>query len=294
MAPMPPAPRDERPHPVPAGVDGWAEAWTFDFATADAHLAGRVRFVRLPDHAWYEAVLAGAHRSLLAVLDHEVPFRSSPFEVRTTGLWADHVCEEPFEHWTLGLEAFALGVDDPGELLGRQHGDQVPLGFDLEWEADGPVLDDPPAPGATGYGVPCRVHGEVLVGQASVDVEAVGHRTHRWGRPDETGWSLAGTVEGGERWVVHAGPDGSVVRVVAAGGEVRTVDARPDLRRDRRGLPLASSVGDDLAAEVLAPVPVPLPGGRVHASALCRLRAADGRTGVGWLESSGAAGAVGA
>ena len=37
-----------------------------------------------------------------------------------------------------------------------------------------------------------------------------------------------------------------------------------------------------------------LPGGRFHASALCRLRAADGRTGVGWLESTGAAGAVGA
>jgi len=290
---MSPAPHDERPHPRPAGAgDGWAESWTFDFASADGHLGGWVRYARLAGHAWYEAALAGSHRQLLVVLDHDVPFRSSPFEVRTTGLWADHVCEAPFEHWTLGLEAFALGVDDPRELLGRQLGDQVPLGFDLEWEADGPVLDEPGGPEASGYEVPCRVHGEVLVGQATRDVEAVGHRRHRWGRPDRHGWSLAGTVEGGERWLVHAGPDAAEVRVVTPDG---TVDRRPScapvLRRDADGLPTAGAVGDELAIEVLAAVPIPLPAvdGRpaLHLSALCRLRAPDGRTGVGWLEASG-------
>jgi len=294
MGAMPPAPEDELPH-APGRASDWREVWTFAFATPDAQLGGLARYSRRRDHAWYEAALVGEHRPLAVVLDHEVPFRSSAFEVRTTGLWADHVCETPYDHWTVGLEAFALGVDDPAELLGRQHGDQVPLGFDLEWEADGPVLDDPDRDGTRGYGVPCVVHGEVLVGASAIDVDAVGHRRHRWGDDGAAGrWALSGTVEGDHRWVAHGSHRHAEVTVLdGAGRTVWAGTGAAELRRDADDLPVAATIhapDGELRVEVLVPVPLPVAGRpTLRSAALCRLRAGDGRTGVGWLDDDGSA-----
>jgi hypothetical protein len=288
-------PADEHPHPL-AG-DGWSESWSFDLASADGELGAWVAFTRFDDHAWYQAMLAGPHRQLLAVLDHQVPFRSNPLEVRTTGLWADHVCETPFDHWTLGLETFALGVDDPLELHGRQHGDTVALGLDLEWETDGPVLEPPDAAGVTGYELACRVHGEVLVGRDVIDFEGVGTRSHRWGPlhwASDDGWHLAGVVEGPTRWSLdHRDGVTSVVRV-DGDGDVHASEASGSVQLDGHGLPtglLVELEDDSVRAEVLAvtPVPIEVDGGHVRRPrALCRLRTGDGWVGVGWLEVRGA------
>lgn len=289
-----PRPADEHPHePV---RDGWSETWSFDLASADGELGGWVAFTRHTDHAWYHAMLAGPRRQLLAVLDHEVPFRSNPLEVRTTGLWADHVCETPFEHWTLGLETFALGVEDPLELHGRQHGDNVALGFDLEWEADGPVLDLSSPEGGGGYELGCRVHGEVLVGRDVIAFEGVGSRSHRWGALDwgaDDGWHLAGVVEGPTRWSVDHRDGRTTVRRTGPEGVVEAGEAVGDVRSDGDGLPTGASVRLDdgeLQAQVLAvtPVPIDVGGRRVHRPrALVRLRTHDHWTGVGWLEVRG-------
>lgn len=69
--------------------------------------------------------------------------------IRHHGLWLSLVCETPGEHWSVGLEAFALAVDDPDD----ERGDLVPLGFDLEWEAPG------------------RVHGELLIGHDVLELD---------------------------------------------------------------------------------------------------------------------------
>lgn len=296
MAPMPPAPQDEHPHAPDGDPEGWSEAWTFDFASADGDLGGWVRYVRFTDRAWYHAALAGPRRQLLAVLDHDVPFRSSPLEVRTTGLWADHTCETPLDHWTVGLETFALGVDDPLELHGRQHGDRVALGFDLEWEATGPTLDT-----ATGYEQPCQVHGEVLVGAATIDLDAVGARHHDWGRLDwwaDTGWQLTGTAEGQRWWTVDHRAGLTCVRLIDAAGHVREELADGQVDVDAHGLPTGARIRTDdteLAVEVLAVTPVPLEraGQRSRRPrALCRLREPDGGIGIGWLEVRGASAGV--
>jgi hypothetical protein len=70
-------------------------------------------------------------------------------DVRSHGLWLSLVCETPGEHWTVGLEAFALAVEHPDD----DRGDLVPLGLDVEWEAPG------------------RLHGELLVGDDRVDLD---------------------------------------------------------------------------------------------------------------------------
>lgn len=290
------APRTADEHPHAATGDGWSETWSFDLASADGELGGWVAFTRFADHAWYQAMLTGPHRQLLAVLDHDVPFRSNPLEVRTTGLWADHVCETPFEHWTLGLETFAVGLDDPLELHGRQHGDQVALGFDLEWEADGPVLDGRHPVGIEGYELPCRVHGEVLIGPDAIDFDGVGTRSHRWGPLDwanDDGWHLAGVVEGPTHWSVdHRDGVTTVVRD-SSDGDVHAAEAVGEISVDADGLPTGASIrlaDGALEAEVLAvtPVPIDLDGRRLHRPrALVRLRTNDHWVGVGWLELRG-------
>jgi hypothetical protein len=57
------------------------------------------------------------------------------WELRASGLWAEQVCEQPFVHWSFGLEAFALAIDEPDELLRRGYGHRVPLGWELDFVA---------------------------------------------------------------------------------------------------------------------------------------------------------------
>jgi hypothetical protein len=81
--------------------------------------------------------------------------RGRLLEVRADGLWAELVCEVPGEHWTFGLEAFGLRLDDRAEARTATVGERVPVGFDLEWD-DGHVV------------------GEVLVGRGRFDVNGHG------------------------------------------------------------------------------------------------------------------------
>ena len=181
---------DERPHP-PGPESDWEESWWFDFTAADpTGPAGAVvgGFARLGlwanrGTAWYWAALVGDGRRYLLVRDEDVPLpRPGRTEVRTAGLWSALECETPLDHWTIGLEAFAVALDDPTDAWGDERGDQVGLGFDLEWEA----VDRPrPEPDTTGYRQSCRVTGEILVGRDErFMIDGRGERAHRWGPAD--------------------------------------------------------------------------------------------------------------
>jgi len=89
----------------------------------------------------------------VVVRDDEVPRpRGRALEVRADGLWTEMTCETPDEHWSFGLEAFGLRVDDPTETIGER----IAVGYDLEWET------------------PDVVHGELLLGRATITVDATG------------------------------------------------------------------------------------------------------------------------
>jgi len=165
---------------VPSGPD-YRAAW-FDFATPDASFGGSVRLARhlAGGHAIYWACVVGDDRPLVTVRDDDVPLpRGATLEVRTSGLWSAIHTETAGAHWTVGLEAFALSLDDPAEAWGDERGDLVPLGFDLEWEAT--------AAGTTAH--PCTVTGDVLVGAETIAVDAFGWRGDDHGPPDWTAWS---------------------------------------------------------------------------------------------------------
>jgi hypothetical protein len=196
-------PRDERAHE--RGDDSlWNESWYFDFVTPDASLGGYARLGLYPNLgvAWYWACLVGTDRPLVIAVDHTVdlPPKGS-LEVRAPVLWADHNCEEPLERWSLGLETHAVALDDPATAYAGSYGDRVPFGFDLEWETAGTPFAYPRF--LERYEIPCRVHGEVLVGDETLEIDAVGQRDHSWGRRDwwSVGWCwTAFHLDDGSHW----------------------------------------------------------------------------------------------
>jgi hypothetical protein len=174
---------DERRHDASAAPD-WNEWWDLTYAQADGP-AGFVRLALYPNQrvAWYWAyVLLPGRPGPVVVRDHEVPPpRQAALEVRAEGLWAELTCEVPFEHWTYGLEAFGVRLDDAQDALHGEIGERVPVGHDLEWETTGTA----PERGDDRYAQDGRVHGEVLIGRARVEVDATGRRAHGWGEQSQ-------------------------------------------------------------------------------------------------------------
>jgi hypothetical protein len=258
-------PADERRHPPGAGRD-WEESWYLDFVHAGggSHpaqgaaraLAGFVRLTVRPAErtAWFWAGMVGGGPALVTVRDHEVtPPVAGGLEVRASGLWTEFVCETPLDHWSVGLEAFGVALDDPLEAWGQERGDPWALGLDVEWEAAGECTpwegDD------AGYWQGCAVHGDVLVGAERFALDGAGTRVHTWGdraRSRSTGWA-AGRLGDGTDFLI----------------------ADPAVECDDRGLLRTVAAG-----VAVAHAPVLVPGAGRLARALCRY---DGE-GYGWAE----------
>src|SRR5689334_2154529 len=107
---------------------------------------GTVALTMHDDHAAVDVVVAHEGRWLV-VRDDALALPRVGLDVRGPGLWLS-VVDEGDGRWTIGLEAFALAVDDPDD----DRGDLVPLGLDVEHE-DG------------------RLHGDLLVGDDVVALD---------------------------------------------------------------------------------------------------------------------------
>ena len=232
------------------------EAWLLDFFNTDGSLGGFVGLSFHPDQrtAWYWAALVGGGRPYLLVrdLDVDLPRLPASREVRSEALWADLNCETPFEHWSLGLEAFGVAMDDPGEALVTERGERTGMGLDLEWEAAAQVEGG--AGASEQFGV---VHGEILVGGGgaveTIAFEGHGWRRHRWGRVE---W-----LSTGASWLGGRLDDGTGHRLA----------------------PLT----DEVEVRTLNRAPLLLEGGGRRATlerALCRFDDGRGGAGLGWAE----------
>lgn len=183
-------------------------AWWWGEGPAGGSLLGGV--VRLATGGGRSAafecgLLPGGGRTVL-LADHAVPTPAGGgMELRASGLWAEAVVEEPGEHLSVGLEAFAVAVDDPDDAWQGGpdhlfHGERLPVGLDLGAErvAEPVVLGR--STGATA--VPCRVVGEVLVADEVHDVDGWGWwvvgpapGTHALARDGDGGWVDSGVSD---------------------------------------------------------------------------------------------------
>ena len=103
-----------------------------------------------------------------------MPLPRQGLEVRADGLWAELWCETPLEHWTYGLEAFGVRVDDE---LPRGRGRVRSASASRSVSTSNGRSPAPAHPhGAewprAGYVVPGIVHGEVLLGRSRFELDA--------------------------------------------------------------------------------------------------------------------------
>lgn len=95
---------------------------------------------------------------------------------KAEALWAELVCDAPFEQWTIGNETYAVELDDESDALGRAYGRAIPIACDLEWyaTADPGAISD-------GYGQRGRLLGTVETVDGPLELENLqAYRTHRW------------------------------------------------------------------------------------------------------------------
>lgn len=277
----------------------WGESWYFDFAAPDGSFGGYVRLGFYPNQrvAWWWGYLVGDDRLLVVVRDHEVPLPNQGLEVRSEGLWGSLVCETAHEHWTIGMEAFGVALEEPAESYRGERGERIAVGLDLEWEAAAPVYEYQLT---TRYEQACTVHGQVLLGSETIEFDGGGERDHSWGVRDW--WAFPWTWTAGrlaDATAFHAAGthlDGQTLwraGFVAAPGDgltdVERFEVTSELGDDDIPTKASMTIGPlDLAVDVLHPAPLQLvaPDGRVgrFPRSLCRFTAVDGRVGHGWTE----------
>jgi hypothetical protein len=184
------ADHDNTRHPEAAQEGWWFSCWW------DGGRAGVVTALTLCHSeglAWYWALLVRPGEPLVHLADLAVPAPSSGLRVRTTGLWADHVCEEPLTQWTVMNEAYAVALDDPADAADRAYGTSVPIACDLEWYASAPPEDGAvPVPGPAGFAQRGEVDGVIELSGGPLHVQATAKRWRWWGKPIWAGAPHAG------------------------------------------------------------------------------------------------------
>jgi hypothetical protein len=308
-APAPrPAAADEAPH-RPGPEQLWNESWYFDAAAPDGSLGAYVRVGLYPqlDVCWYTALVCAPGRATIAAIDFAAPLPAAgSLAVSTPELRAEHRCEEPLERFEVTLRASARAYADAAELLRGvpggpgDRGEPVSLALELAFHTAGVPYAYRLA---TRYEIPCRVRGTIRVDDRLLELhDAPGQRDHSWGVRDwwsmDWMWSALHLEDGTRLHAVqlrmpHAPALGVGYAQPASGGlvELARVDASEQLGAD--GLitraELALEPGElRLQATPLAFAPLRLvaPDGRVShfPRAMCGVRTADGRSGVGWIE----------
>jgi len=173
------SPADEGRHDDAPGVESWG------FEVAAGRVTGEIRLTLDVVHARAAFVadltVAGAGRFVVADEDVPVPRPQAGLDIRADGLWASLYCETPFEHWSMGLEAFGLRLDDDVDTTvawDRLVGERLPVGFDLEWELRG---DPRPVADGDGYFQVGTLYGVLFVERDRLLVEGAATRDHWWG-----------------------------------------------------------------------------------------------------------------
>ena len=171
---------DEGRHDAGAGIEEWSFAFDGGDVRGQVVLAlavaeGRASFL-------FDGQVAAFGRIVVADEAVPLPRPTAGLEIRADGLWASLLCETAFEHWSLGLEAFGLRLDD--EAVGDDPpawadlvGERLPVGFDLEWELRGPPE---PLGDGLGYRQAGTMFGELLVVRDRIEIDGPCTREHAW------------------------------------------------------------------------------------------------------------------
>lgn len=298
--PLRPNPADEGRHP-PGPEPLWNESWYFDAISDDRSLALYVRLGRLPNQtaALYTASVCGPGRPSLMLVDTTAPLPDADDDhqrIDTERFHAEQHCQAPLERFSVVLRGIAEAHADHSAPLRAETGEPIEARLDLLWETDG-------IPYAwrqtTRYELPCRVSGMVEIGEEQIEFAGVGQRDHSWGSRDwwavDWMWSALHFEDGTHTHAVAIPqmPGFGVGYVQREGSlvEISSARATEEIRGD--GLIAHAHISADADPQEIEVEPMAFgalrleaPDGRLSLfpRAMCRVRADDGRTGVGWVE----------
>ena len=295
-----PEPHDEARHtPGPEAL--WNESWYFDAISDSGELGLYVRLGRLPnqDVCLYTACVCGPGRPSIMLVDAGAPLPAADDDsqtVQTEALRASQICEAELQRFRVTVAGSAQAHTDQSAPLRGEPGEPVAIALDLVWETDG-------IPYAwrqsTRYEIPCRVSGTVRVGEEQIEFSGKGQRDHSWGARDwwavDWMWSALHFEDGTHTHAVgvpqmpgygvgYTQRDGELI-------EIESLQATEEV--DDSGLIRSARIvsgPEELAIEVqpvaFGALRLQAPDGRVSLfpRAMCRVRAADGRSGSGWVE----------
>jgi hypothetical protein len=298
--PLRPEAPDEGRHP--AGPEPlWNESWYFDAVSDDQSLGVYVRLGRLPNQgiSLYTAAICGPGRPSIMLVDPGAPlpdYEDDSQAIDVDGLHATQRCELPLERFRVTVRGTAEAHEDESAPLRAEAGVPVEVEISLVWQTAG-------IPYAwrqsTRYEIPCRVTGTVRIGEEEIEFSGPGQRDHSWGSRDwwavDWMWSALHLEDGTHTHAV-AIPQlpGFGVGYVQQGetiAEITSVDASEEVAGN--GLTERARIvsgPDELEVDVeplgFGALRLVAPDGRVShfPRAMCRVRAADGRTGTGWVE----------
>ena len=290
-------PADEGRH-TPGTDRYWGESWYLDAISDDGTVGAYVRIGYVPnlERTVYTAYIVGEGRPSVAVLDYEAPLPPAGLAVETSRFTSRLVIEQPLERMRATVSGTGESYEDAAAPLRGDPGRPVDVELDLVWETDGvPYMYQQ----ATRYEMPCRVTGTLRIGDEVLSFAGPGQRDHSWGDRNwwmmDWVWASAHMDDGTHVQVIEGRLPG--LPVMAAGyeqkdaglTEIKSLGAAYEIPATRMpGLTRGTLRETDLTWEPIAYGPLRLvaPDGRVceFPRAMARVRAPDGRTGLGWLE----------
>jgi hypothetical protein len=299
-APLRPDPADEGTHD-PGPEELWNESWYFDAISDDGGLGVYHRIGRLPntDACLMTTCIVRPGEPAIMLVDPSAPLppADDPAQaVATQAIRASHLCLEPLKRFRLEVEGTAGAHADHSAPLRREAGEPVEIAIDLTWETVGVPYQWRLA---TRYEIPCRVSGTVRIADGELELSGPGQRDHSWGARDwwasDWMWSALHLGDGTHTHAVcvPTHPDFGVGYVQRDGEltELANVNSSEQVAEDgliTGGRIEMLPVGLEVELEPLAHGVILLeaPDGRIShfPRAMCRVRASDGRRGLGWVE----------
>jgi len=294
-----PLQEDEAPH-EPGSEQLWNESWYFDAVSTDERVGVYTRLGLYPNLglSWMTTFVCGPDRQTLALIDFAAPLpQPGQLSLRSDRLRAEHICIEPLESFEVRIEGAAESFEDSSAILRGEAGVATELALALRWDTTGVPYA---YRATTRYEIPCRVSGTVRCGEETIEFTGVGQRDHSWGVRDwwaaEWMWSAAHLQDGtrlhGVEFRLPGAPPMGIGYSQPPDGGVEELDVvRAEEEATSEGLIATAKIAfGELEVEVrplaFGPLLLTAPDGRTSQfpRAMCSVRAADGRSGVAWVE----------
>lgn len=124
----------------------------------------------------YRAGLWRAGQPHLYIEELDGTGRRAGLELKPPEMWADHMCDVPYQQWSVGNEAHGVLLDSASDALTRPYGTPVPATFDVEWYAAGDPVEI-----VGGYEQAGEIDAVVELTEGDVRVQGPARRLHVWG-----------------------------------------------------------------------------------------------------------------